>query len=93
VIFGLSAVAGFTVVGSQFALYALPPALYPPQLRAAGAGAAIGVGRLGSIAGPLIGGGLRSAGATPGQVFLAMTPLALLAAIFLLLLSRLVQRR
>jgi AAHS family 3-hydroxyphenylpropionic acid transporter len=87
-IFALSGLAGFMVVGAQFALYALPPKLYPPQLRAAGAGAAIGVGRLGAIAGPLIGGGLRSAGATPGQVFLAMTPLALAAGVALLLLSR-----
>jgi AAHS family 3-hydroxyphenylpropionic acid transporter len=88
-VFVLSALAGFTVVGAQFALYALPPQLYPAQLRAAGAGAAIGVGRLGSIAGPLIGGALRSAGAAPGQVFLAMTPLAIAAAVLLLALSRL----
>ncbi|MDB5442323.1 MAG: hypothetical protein JWP73_699 [Phenylobacterium sp.] len=87
-IFALSALAGFLVVGAQFALYALPPQLYPPQLRAAGTGAAIGVGRIGSIAGPLIAGGLRSAGATPGEVFLAMTPVALAAAIFLVMLSR-----
>ncbi|MDB5477431.1 MAG: hypothetical protein JWP49_2942 [Phenylobacterium sp.] len=87
-IFALSALAGFMVVGAQFALYALPPQLYPPQWRAAGAGAAIGIGRLGSIAGPLIAGGLRSAGATPGQVFLAMTPVALIAAVCLMMLGR-----
>lgn len=87
-VFVLSGLAGFMVVGAQFSLYALPPQIYPPQLRASGAGAAIGVGRLGSIAGPLIAGGLRSAGATPDEVFLAMIPVALAAAVFLIMLSR-----
>jgi len=87
-IFVLSGLAGFLVVGAQFALYALPPQLYPAQLRAAGTGVAVGVGRLGSIAGPLIAGGLRGAGATPGEVFVAMVPFALAAAVFLCVLGR-----
>jgi len=91
-IFALSGVAGFMVVGAQFALYTLPPELYPPQLRAAGTGAAICAGRVGAIAGPLIGGWLRTASATPGQVFLAMTPLALAAGIALVLLGGLARR-
>ena len=88
VIFALCGLAGFAVVGAQFALYALPPQLYPAQQRAAGTGAAIGIGRLGSVAGPLIAGGLRSGGATPGEVFVAMVPVALAACVFLLVLSR-----
>ncbi len=51
-------------MGAQFSLYAVAHALYPPALRGAGAGAAVGVGRLGSIAGPLVAGELRAAGAT-----------------------------
>ena len=62
--------------------------LYPTHLRAAGAGAAIAVGRLGSIGGPLIAGELRNAGATPGEVFLSMAPVALTAAILLVALGR-----
>ena len=54
-----SAAAGFFVLGAQYALYAVAPALYPPHAQAAGAGAAVAVGRLGSIAGPLLAGFLR----------------------------------
>ncbi|MBL8554054.1 MAG: 3-(3-hydroxy-phenyl)propionate transporter MhpT [Phenylobacterium sp.] len=87
-IFALSAAAGFLVMGAQFSLYAVAPALYPAHLRAAGAGCAVGVGRLGSIFGPLIAGELRNAGATPGQVFLAIAPAGLAAAVILLALAR-----
>ena len=87
----LSGLAGFLVVGSQFALYALPPQLYPAQLRAAGTGAAVGIGRLGSIAGPLIAGELRSAGATPGEVFATMAPVGVAAALAVLALGWLVR--
>jgi len=87
-ILALSGAAGFLVMGAQFSLYAVAPMLYPAHLRAAGAGAAIAVGRLGSIAGPLIGGELRNAGASPGEVFLSMAPVALTAAVILVALGR-----
>lgn len=87
-IFALSAAAGFLVMGAQFSLYAVAPMLYPSHLRAAGAGAAIGVGRLGSIFGPLVAGELRAAGATPGEVFMSMAPVGLAAAVILVALAR-----
>lgn len=87
-ILALSGAVGFLVMGAQFSLYAVAPMLYPVHLRGAGAGTAIAVGRLGSIAGPLIGGELRNAGATPGEVFLSMAPVALAAAIILVALGR-----
>lgn len=83
----LSAVAGFMVLGAQYSLYAIAPSLYPPQVRAAGSGAAVGVGRLGSIAGPLIAGQLREAGFSAGQVFGAMMPFVLAAGAAALALS------
>ncbi len=83
----LSGAAGFLVLGAQYSLYAVAPALYPPQVRASGAGAAIAVGRLGSIAGPLIAGELRQAGYTAGQVFGAMTPVVLAAGVAAFALS------
>jgi MFS transporter, AAHS family, 3-hydroxyphenylpropionic acid transporter len=86
-ILALSAAAGFLVMGAQFSLYAVAPALYPAHLRAAGAGAAVGVGRFGSIAGPLVAGELRNAGASPGQVFLAIAPAGLAAAVILIALG------
>jgi AAHS family 3-hydroxyphenylpropionic acid transporter len=87
-ILALSAAAGFLVMGAQFSLYAVAPMLYPAHLRGAGAGAAVAVGRFGSIAGPLVGGELRNAGFSPGEVFLTMTPVALAAAVILLALAR-----
>lgn len=76
----LSGSAGFLLLGAQYALYAVVPSLYPPQVRAAGAGAAVAVGRLGSIAGPLLAGELRNAGYSAGQVFGVMIPVVLAAA-------------
>ncbi|MBL8772641.1 MAG: MFS transporter [Phenylobacterium sp.] len=87
-ILALSAAAGFLVMGAQFTLYAVAPLIYPVHLRAAGAGAAVGVGRLGSIFGPLIAGELRNAGATPEQVFLTIAPAGLAAAVIVAALGR-----
>jgi AAHS family 3-hydroxyphenylpropionic acid transporter len=75
----LSAAAGFMVLGAQYALYALAPRLYGPQVRAAGAGAAVGVGRFGSIIGPLLAGELRQVGWTAGEVLGLLAPVALAA--------------
>ena len=75
----MSGVVGFMVLGAQYILYAVAPSLYPPQVRAAGVGAALAAGRLGSIAGPLIAGQLRQAGFGPGQVFEVMIPVVLAA--------------
>jgi AAHS family 3-hydroxyphenylpropionic acid transporter len=87
-IYALSAAAGFLVVGAPFSLFAVAPMLYPAQYRGAGAGAAVAVGRLGSIFGPLVAGELRNAGATPGEVFLSVAPVALAAAVILYALAR-----
>lgn len=84
----LSAAAGFLVVGPQCALYALIPVIYPPHARVLGAGAAVGMGRFGSIVGPLIAGSLRAAGFSADQVFLFMSPLALAAGLTVFLLGR-----
>jgi AAHS family 3-hydroxyphenylpropionic acid transporter len=86
----LSGAAGFFVLGAQYSLYAIAPAIYPAHVRAAGAGAAVAVGRLGSIAGPLVAGTLRQAGLSADSVFMVMIPVAICAglAIFALAASR-----
>jgi AAHS family 3-hydroxyphenylpropionic acid transporter len=86
-VLGLSAITGFLILGANYSLYALSPSLYPPQVRAAGAGAAVGVGRLGSIIGPWLGGQLREAGYSAGQVLGFMAPVVLVAAASILALS------
>ena len=85
-ILAASAAAGFTVIGGLYVLYALAPVYYPPQFRAAGAGASVAAGRLGSIVGPLIAGQLRAVGYGPGDVLNALAPAAVvtMAAVFVL---------
>ncbi len=77
----LSGVAGFLVLGAQYSLYAVAPMLYAPEVRAFGAGAAVAMGRLGSVAGPLLAGQLRQAGYSADGVFGAMIPVVLVGGI------------
>jgi AAHS family 3-hydroxyphenylpropionic acid transporter len=83
----LSAGGGFFALGVQYILYGLTPTYYPAQTRGATAGAAVGVGRFGSILGPLVGGALLSAGASASGVAFAMAPVALAAGGVVLLLT------
>jgi AAHS family 4-hydroxybenzoate transporter-like MFS transporter len=48
--------AGFCVVGAQSGSNALAASLYPTSVRSTGVGWALGIGRIGSIIGPVIGG-------------------------------------
>ena len=83
----LSGMVGFLVIGGQYSLYALPPRYYGRHERAAGAGAAVGVGRVGSVIGPVLGGLLRDAGFAPGAVLTALVPVALVAGVAAFALS------
>jgi AAHS family 3-hydroxyphenylpropionic acid transporter len=74
-----ASVAGFMLIGALYVVYGLAPGLYPAQVRSAAAGAAVGVGRFGSILGPLVAGQLRQAGWSADHVLLALVPVALLA--------------
>lgn len=76
-IMAFAGAVGFFVCGGQYALYAIAPSLYPPQVRAAGSGAAVGVGRLGSIIGPLLAGELRAAGMSAETVLTVAVPVVL----------------
>ncbi|WP_447763571.1 MFS transporter [Sphingopyxis panaciterrae] len=59
------AAAGFFVIGGQLVLYALGPMVYPSAIRGSGVGAAVAVGRAGSVAGPLLAGLAITLGAAP----------------------------
>lgn len=72
--------AGACAVGGQLILYALAPRIYPAQVRATGVGAAVAVGRLGSMGGPLLAGKLLAAGAGVSGLLLAVSPLVAIAA-------------
>jgi benzoate transport len=53
---------GFSLIGTICGLYATIGAMYPVRIRNTGTGLAIGIGRLGAIAGPWLGGVLIAAG-------------------------------
>jgi AAHS family 3-hydroxyphenylpropionic acid transporter len=78
--------AGFFVVGGQLVLYALAPAFYSILMRGTGVGAAVGVGRLGAVAGPFAGGAILAHGYGSQFVLLAMMPGLFLAALSALVL-------
>lgn len=59
ILFGL---LGFGIQGGFVGMYALATKIYPVEIRATGVGWAVGAGRIGAIAGPLIGGVLIGAG-------------------------------
>jgi AAHS family 4-hydroxybenzoate transporter-like MFS transporter len=50
--------AGFCTLGAQSGLNAVSAILYPTALRSTGSGSAFGIGRVGAILGPIIGGRL-----------------------------------
>jgi AAHS family 4-hydroxybenzoate transporter-like MFS transporter len=72
--------AGFFIVGSQNGLNAVPTIIYPTGMRSTGTGWTTGIGRVGSIIGPVLGGILISGKMPISQLFLCVTvPLALTA--------------
>jgi len=52
----VATIAGFTLIGGQTGINALASTFYPTFIRSTGVGWALGVGRIGSIAGPGVGG-------------------------------------
>jgi AAHS family 4-hydroxybenzoate transporter-like MFS transporter len=57
--------------GCQSGINSLSGIAYPPAIRSTGAGWALGVGRVGSIAGPLLGGALLALGFRTRELFVA----------------------
>jgi len=73
------AVAGIFIIGAQLILFALAPLYYRAAIRGTGVGAAVAVGRLGSVVGPLLAGGLLANGGSSAAVFVAIVPFVVLA--------------
>jgi MFS transporter, AAHS family, 4-hydroxybenzoate transporter len=64
-------VLGFQVIGAQAGLNALAARFYPTSIRSTGVGWALGVGRAGSIVGPLVAGMLMTIGWKAHQLLLS----------------------
>lgn len=73
--------AGLFLVGGQSVLYALASSIYPTEVRGTGVGAAVAVGRMGSILGPLIAGQLLAIGQSATVLLSASIPLIAIAAV------------
>lgn len=69
---GILSLAGFCLVGILFALNALSALVYPTAIRSNGSGWALGIGRFGSAAGPILGGYLIDLGLRPTQLFMTL---------------------
>jgi len=80
---------GLLVFGAQLNIPALAVQLFPPRVRGAGTGWTMGVGRLGSIVGPIAGGHLLGAGLQGPSLFAAVAVLTFVAGVCLLLAARL----
>jgi len=84
---------GCAVLAAQAFLYAAAPTPYPTSIRGIGVGAAVAMGRLGSIVGPLLGGWLKSIGHSSSQLFMDLLPIVVLGSVCALWLSRRVPAR
>jgi MFS transporter, AAHS family, 4-hydroxybenzoate transporter len=76
----LTLILSICVQGAQAGLNGLAASFYPTSIRATGLGWASGIGRIGSIVGPMLGGILLSMQWAPRQIFLVATLPALVAA-------------
>jgi AAHS family 4-hydroxybenzoate transporter-like MFS transporter len=84
--------AGFCIVGGQIASNALAATYYPTMVRSTGVGWALGIGRIGSIVGPLIGGIMLARHVGAESLFMAAAVPALCASLAALALVRIARR-
>jgi AAHS family 3-hydroxyphenylpropionic acid transporter len=86
-------ILGFFGVGSFYSLNGVSPFYYPAAFRSFGTGAAVGIGRMGSVVGPLAAGfvlqnGIGPFPAGPNAMLPIALPVTLLACIAVLLVTR-----
>ena len=77
---------GGAIVSAQAFLYASAPGLYPTLIRGMGVGAAVAVGRTGSVVGPKLGGILKNSGYDSSHLLLALVPVAVVAGLCAIIL-------
>jgi benzoate transport len=80
-LFGL---IGFGIQGGFVGMYSLAARLYPTEIRATGVGGAVGVGRIGAVVGPLVGGVLIGMGLSMTINFIIFAIPPILAGLVLL---------
>jgi AAHS family 3-hydroxyphenylpropionic acid transporter len=83
-----SLLLGGAILAQQVIVYAAGSVLYADEARGTGLGAAVAVGRVGSLAGPLFSAALLSSGRNASQVLLDVLPIALACGACVGLVSR-----
>jgi MFS family permease len=80
-------VTGFLLQGGFGGLYAVAAQIYPTEIKTTGVGWALGVGRLGAVAGPAVGGLMLSAKLDLSVIFIIFALPMLVSAVMVLLVS------
>lgn len=86
-IIAFSGAAGFFLLGANYALYGVAASYYTQTIRGTGSGASVAIGRIGSIAGPVLAGLLLGAGSSASDVVRSLAPVAAVAALAVFLLG------
>ncbi len=74
-------VTGFCVLGAQIGAYSLIASVYPTKIRSTGVGTVLGIGRLGSVFGPLAGALMLTLGWPIPLIFAAVAVPGLISAL------------
>ena len=74
-------VTGFCVLGAQIGAYSLVASVYPTRIRSSGVGTVLGIGRFGSVIGPMAGGLMLTLGWPIPLIFAAVAVPGLLSAL------------
>ncbi|HLZ76223.1 MFS transporter [Phenylobacterium sp.] len=78
---GLAMVLGASLLALQVILFSVAGSIYAERIRGTGLGAAVGVGRVGSITGPAFAAVLLASGGNSAQVLMGLLPIAVVAGI------------
>ena len=83
----LASIAGATTIGTQIIMNAYISQYYPVEMRSSGLGWALGIGRLGAMAGPMIGGLLMTMSLPFYQNFLVFAVPGVIAFVMVILVQ------
>jgi MFS transporter, AAHS family, 3-hydroxyphenylpropionic acid transporter len=79
---------GSTLIGAQAIIYVSAPVCYTTAFRGTGVGSAVAIGRVGSVAGPLVAGVLLSAGLGVSAMLLFLVPFIVIGGLAAHLITR-----
>ena len=88
----MAGVTTFFVVGAYTGLFLVAVTMYPPSVQNSGVGYVVGFGRIGAIAGPMIGGFLLSAGLSRMDTYFVFSAIAVIPVVTMYLATRAMMR-